>query len=67
MKQGTGHSTHTGQKTEPTARAVNPSATDQLGQALGTQRSVVPMYEGRGYEAPKANTTIHDSGSQGRH
>jgi len=66
MKQGTGHSSNSGRKVEPTSRAVNPAAVAEIG--IHEVRTVpVKMYEGRGFEAPKIDSTIHHSGSQGKH
>lgn len=67
MKQGRASSSGPGdQKREPIAHAVNPAAVAEIG--IHEVRTVpVQMYEGRGYEAPKANSTIHHSGSQGKH
>lgn len=66
MKQGT--ATHSGSgatKVEPKSNAVSPGYTDQLGQSV--QFKKVPMYEGRGLEAPMKGTEIHHCGSQGKH
>lgn len=49
----------------PRSHAVNPAAVDQLGQATAFRK--VPIYEGRGLEAPMVGTTIHEHGSQGKH
>lgn len=77
MKQGSAsHSGPGARKVEPTPRAVNPAAVAQIGTALGNHATgverilpggAVPIYSGRGYEAPKAKSTIHHGGSQGRH
>lgn len=53
-------------KQEPVAKAVTPAGAGQIGVMTGTARSVAPLYAGRGYEAPKAGTTIHPRGSQGK-
>lgn len=67
MKQGRADkSGHAGYKVEPTAKAVNPGGVAQIGVAIDPKVHQ-PMYEGRGYEAPKAGKTIHHHGSQGRH
>ena len=67
MKQG--QATHSGSastKTEPVSRAVNIPYVAECG--IQTVRAVqVPMYEGRGLEAPMVGETSHKSGSQGRH
>lgn len=76
MKQGSGHNSMGGRKREPISHAVNPAGVAQLGSAMGNHatdstkvlRNVsAPMYEGRGYEAPKGGMTVHHGGSQGKH
>lgn len=67
MKQGRGHSVSGEQKREPIAKAVNPGGAAQIGTMTGTARSVERLYEGRGYEAPKCGSSVHRSGSQGKH
>lgn len=64
MKQGTGR-TSTETKREPISRTVSPGGASQIGIIPETRSK--PLYEGRGVEAPKANLTVHESGSQGRH
>lgn len=66
MKQGQGRTTDSGQKREPISHAVSPAAVSEIGihQVRGTS---LPLYEGRGLEAPHAATTIHHCGSQGKH
>ena len=66
MKQGQGRSTDSGQKREPIAHKVNVAAVAELGihQVRGTS---VPLYAGRGLEAPMQGATNHPSGSQGQH
>lgn len=66
MKDGTGKTTQSGQKREPIAHAVSPAAVSEIGihQVRGTS---LPLYEGRGLEAPMQGTTIHQRGSQGKH
>ena len=66
MKQGTGNTTDSGRKVEPTSRGVNPAAVAELG-IHEVRTTSVPLYSGRGIEAPKASTTTHPSGSQGKH
>lgn len=54
------------------ARAVPPAYPARLGLMQGNHASdkgtvrlqQIPMYEGRGLEAPKMNVTIHPKGSQ---
>lgn len=66
MKQGRAdHSNSSGVKREPISHAVDPGAVDQIGQATAFTKD--PLYIGRGYEAPKAQSTSHHCGSQGRH
>jgi len=67
MKQGTANSRSGETKREPISHAVNISGVSQIGCMTGTARSVEPLYAGRGYEAPKAASTSHPSGSQGKH
>lgn len=50
-----------GRKREPIVHAVDVDAVSDLG------RETDPLYKGRGYEAPKASATTHNSGSQGKH
>lgn len=66
MKQGMGNNTNSGQKREPIVHAVSPAAVSEIGihQVRSTS---VPLYQGRGLEAPMQNSTIHHSGSQGKH
>lgn len=62
MKQGIGRTTHSAAKVEPKSQAVNLGAVSRIGSQVGTGRK--ELYEGRGYEAPKAKPTIHRKGSQ---
>lgn len=64
MKQGTANNTNSGMKREPIAHAESPKGVAQIGIAQPGKSE--PMNMGRGYEAPKAGTTIHNSGSQGK-
>ena len=66
MKQGTANSRPGDQKREPIAHAVSPAAVSELGihQVRATS---LPLYEGRGLEAPMQGTTSHPTGSQGKH
>jgi hypothetical protein len=66
LKQGTGKSTVAGGKVEPKSQGVNPAAVADLGVHQVRTKSI-SMYEGRGIEAPKAASSTHKSGSQGRH
>lgn len=70
MKQG--QATHSGMgstKTEPVSKAVNPGAVADIGnqQRYAKGNGPIPLYEGRGLQAPMAASTIHHSGSQGKH
>ena len=58
--------TSTAHKTEPVSRAVPPAYPAELG-ILESRRVKVPMYEGRGLEAPMNQCKTHKSGSQGRY
>lgn len=66
MKQGTGNNTSAGQKREPIAYAVSPSAVSELG-AHHVRTTSLPLYIGRGLEAPMQGETSHPTGSQGKH
>ena len=65
MKQGSGHSTNSAGKPSTKTHAVDPGRADQIGQSVAFTKG--PLYEGRGLEAPKAKSTSHPSGSQGKH
>lgn len=66
MKQGTVNSKMGDTKREPIAHAVNVAAVSEIGihQVRSTS---LPLYEGRGLEAPMQGTTNHPTGSQGKH
>ncbi len=67
MKQG--RATQDGMastKREPIAHAVSPAAVSELGILEGRATSL-PLYIGRGLEAPMVGTTTYESGSQGKH
>lgn len=67
MKQGRAqHSGDAGQKREPIPHAINPGAVSEIG-IHHVRTAPEPMTLGRGYTAPKADTTIHHCGSQGKH
>ena len=67
MKQGRATTSGMGsQKREPIAHAVNPVAVAEEG-IIEVRHTSLPLYEGRGLEAPMQGTTIHHSGSQGKH
>jgi len=67
MKQGRAdHSGVASTKREPIPHKVNVAAVAEEGihQVRATS---VPLYEGRGLEAPMAGTTQYRTGSQGKH
>jgi hypothetical protein len=74
MKQGRASSSGMG-ATVPTLKAqgVNPGHVAQMGNMVGnhvTDKGTIhvkssPMYKGRGIEAPRKATTVHNKGSQG--
>lgn len=66
MKQGTGVTTISGRKVEPTAHAVSVDKVAGIGVQQIRYKSV-ELYKGKGFEAPKAGSEIHHCGSQGRH
>lgn len=67
MKQGSGRTTMAGGKVEPRAHAVSVDKVANIGQQIvRTQPPSKELYKGRGYEAPKASSTIHHTGSQGK-
>ena len=55
-----------GVKREPIPHAVNVSHIAEEGLEV-VRHTKVPMYSGRGLEAPMVGTTIHYTGSQGKH
>jgi hypothetical protein len=66
MKQGTANSSPGDQKREPIAHAVSPAAVADIG-IQQVRSTSLPLYTGRGLEAPMQGTTIHQTGSQGKH
>ena len=67
MKQGQASTSGmASQKREPIAHAVNPAAVSEIG-VHQVRHTSLPLYEGRGLEAPMQGTTIHHCGSQGKH
>ena len=67
MKQG--RATHDGMastKREPIPHAVNIKAVAEEGIIEGRATSL-PLYSGRGLEAPMVGTTTYEVGSQGKH
>ncbi len=70
------HSSGGSTKVEPSAKVVPPAFAGRMGMQHGNHASdhgtinnlqKVPMYAGRGLEAPMAGSKIHKSGSQGHH
>jgi hypothetical protein len=66
MKQGTAGYTITDRKVEPRSHAVPPAYPAELGIIESRVRSI-PMYTGRGIEAPMESCTTHKHGSQGKY
>lgn len=64
MKQGSGNNRMAGGKVEPRTHAVSVPRVAETG--LSTAFTKPPLYQGRGYEAPKSGSTVHPKGSQGR-
>jgi hypothetical protein len=67
MKQGRAQTSIVGStKVEPKSQGVNPACVAEIG--IQTVRTTsIPMYEGRGLEAPMVSETTHKCGSQGKH
>jgi len=64
-----GKATHSGSgstKQEPISKAVNVEKVSEMGMQVIRSTSL-PLYEGRGLEAPMKSCTSHPAGSQGRH
>lgn len=67
MKQGRATTSFVGStKTEPVSNAVNPAAVSEIG-IHQVRTNSLPLYEGRGLQAPMVSETTHKSGSQGKH
>lgn len=67
MKQGSGRSTNSGGKVEPRSHSVSLDKVSGIGiQRIRTHPESKALYNGRGIEAPKATSSIHRSGSQGK-
>lgn len=67
MKQGRATTSFVGStKTEPASHAVSPAAVSELG-IHEVRHTSLPLYEGRGLQAPMVSETTHKSGSQGKH
>ena len=76
MKQGTSISHSGSQRPATIVHTVNPAAVAQIGIALGNHATgngqilpgaSVPLYRGRGLEAPMHSCETSNCGSQGRH
>ena len=69
MAQGRANTSFVGStKQEPISKAVNPGAVSEIGGQFVHIRGVsMPLYEGRGLEAPMAGCETHECGSQGKH
>lgn len=67
MKQGQATTSIIGStKTEPRSNAVNVHAVAEMGTQV-VRTTSIPMYEGRGLEAPMVGETSHKCGSQGKY
>lgn len=67
MKQGQANTSSVAStKREPIAHAVSPAAVSEIGVHESRVNSL-PLYEGRGLEAPMQGSTTYTSGSQGKH
>lgn len=67
MKQGRASpDSASGQKREPIAHRVNIEKVADIGNQV-IRTTSLPLYEGRGLEAPMQGTTTHPHGSQGKH
>ncbi len=76
MRQGRASSSTPDYKTEPKAHSVNPAAVAHLGTMLGNHAegtkgilpgAGVPLYRGRGLEAPMVGECSSNCGSQGKY
>jgi len=67
MKQGQASTSGSAStKREPISHAVSPAAVSEIG-VHQVRHTSVPLYGGRGLEAPMQGTTNHPTGSQGKH
>lgn len=64
MKQGSGTTTNSANKTEPVSKAVNPGAVSRMGNIVAPGTKPEQMYEGRGLKAPMAKCVTYPKGSQ---
>lgn len=66
MKQGRASTSIIGStKVEPKSNAVSVEAVSEMG--IHQVGNSMPLYKGRGLEAPMAGTTHYEHGSQGKH
>ena len=67
MKQGQASTSKVGAtKVEPVSHAVDPAAVAELG-IHEVRTTSLPLYEGRGLQAPMVGSTTHKGGSQGKY
>lgn len=66
MKQGQAKTIIGGTKTEPQSNKVNVAAVSEIG-IHQVRCTSVPLYEGRGLQAPMVSETSHKTGSQGKY
>lgn len=74
MKQGSGRNFNGPKKVEPIPHKVSPGGASQIGTMLGNHvtgngqnvsGASMPLYTGRGYEAPMRSQKTRKGGSQG--
>lgn len=67
MEQGRATTSRMGStKVEPSSNAVSVPAVSEIG-IHQVRHTSLPLYTGRGLEAPMVGTDIHETGSQGKH
>ena len=67
MKQGQATTSTSGStKIEPRSHAINIPAVAELGIDESRMKSM-PLYEGRGLQAPMTSESTHKTGSQGKY
>jgi hypothetical protein len=67
MKQGrASRDVSESHKREPIAHSISTAATAEIG-ILEARIKSVPLYKGRGFEAPMNTSQSHKSGSQGKY
>ena len=68
MKQGRASYSGPGDRhIQPISKPVDVAGVSQLGNHVGTERAVAPLYSGRGVQAPEGKMQSHKGGSQGRY